>query len=186
MMAYDEMEGMPSNQMDMEALQDTDMLEEQMLEEAQKLDEQENEEMQVTGEYSERMLNKTVDALNQVLKIFRAPEYPSFESGSEILPPEFVKQLTMVSIAAQDAMIDDKQIDPMPRTDDDLKLLAGKLSALAMDKAFKAFLNKPQGMGDYQDEMSVPTTEMSGGDTNVSSTNTVPEEDANALFMSRM
>lgn len=174
------------NQMDMEALQDTAMLENQMLEEAELLDIQEEEEMQVTGEYSERMLNKTVDALNQVLKIFRAPEYPKFESGSEILPPEFVKQLTMVSIAAEDAMIDDKLFDPIARTDDDLKMMAGKLNALAMDKAFKAFLNKPQGMGDYQEEMSVPVTEMSGGDTNVSSTNPVSESDTNALFMARM
>jgi len=177
---------MPMNQMDMEALQDTAMLENQMLEEAELLDIQEEEEMQVTGEYSERMLNKTVDALNQVLKIFRAPEYPKFESGSEILPPEFVKQLTMVSIAAEDAMIDDKLFDPIARTDDDLKMMAGKLNALAMDKAFKAFLNKPQGMGDYQEEMSVPVTEMSGGDTNVSSTNPVSESDTNALFMARM
>ena len=174
------------NQMDMEALQDTAMLENQMLEEAELLDIQEEEEMQVTGEYSERMLNTTVDALNQVLKIFRAPEYPKFESGSEILPPEFVKQLTMVSIAAEDAMIDDKLFDPIARTDDDLKMMAGKLNALAMDKAFKAFLNKPQGMGDYQEEMSVPVTEMSGGDTNVSSTNPVSESDTNALFMARM
>jgi len=177
----------PDNQMDMDALQDTEMLENQMLEEAKRLDEQEMEEMQVTGEYSERMLNRTVDSLNRVLKIFRAPEYPKFESGSEILPPEFVKQLSMVNIAAQDAMIDDKTFDPKPRNDADLRQVAGKLDALAGDKAFKAFLNKPQGMGEIQDDMRVPSTEMSGGSTNVQRTNPVRDEvDVNALFMSRM
>ena len=56
-----------------------------------------------------------------------------------------------------------------------------------MDKAFKAFLNKPQGMGDIQDEMNVPTTQMSGGDTNVQQTRPPRDEvDVNALFMSRM
>ena len=42
-------------------------------------------------------------------------------------------------------------------------------------------------MGDFQDEMSVPTTEMSGGDTNVQRTNPVRDDvDVNTLFMSRM
>jgi len=42
-------------------------------------------------------------------------------------------------------------------------------------------------MGEMQDEMSVPTTQMSGGDTNVQQS--VPprdDVDVNTLFMSRM
>ena len=173
--------------MDQDALQDTALLEQQMMDEAARLDEQEDIELQVTGEYSERMLNKTVDALNRVLKIFRAPEYPYFESGSEILPPEFVRQLSMVSIAAEDAMIEDKTFDPKPTNDTDLRDIAGKLDALAGDRAFKAFLNKPQGMGDLQEEMGIPSTQQSGGDTNVQQT--IPANsgaDVNALFMERM
>lgn len=175
------------NQMDQDALQDVGMMEDQMRKEAMELDEMESQEMTVQGEYSERMLNKTVDALNRVLKIFRAPEYPKFESGSEILPPEFVRQLDMVNRAATDAMIDDKLFDPKPTNDTELRDIAGKLDALAMDKAFKAFLNKPQGMGEYQDDMGVPTTQMSGGDTNVQQS--IPprdDVDVNTLFMSRM
>ena len=74
------------NQMDQDALQDIGMMEDKMKQEAMELDAMEDESMQVQGEYSERMLNRTVDSLNRVLKIFRAPEYPKFESGSEILP----------------------------------------------------------------------------------------------------
>lgn len=173
--------------MDQDALQDIGMMEDKMKQEAMELDAMEAETMQVQGEYSERMLNKTVDALNQVLKIFRAPPYPKFESGSKVLPPEFVKQLTMVSAAAKDAMVEDKMFDPKPTNDTDLRDIAGKLDALAMDRAFKAFLNKPQGMGEAQSEFQVPTTEMSGGDTNVQSTNPVRDDvDVNTLFMSRM
>jgi len=175
------------NQMDQDALQDIGMMEDKMKQEAMELDAMEDESMQVQGEYSERMLNRTVDSLNRVLKIFRAPEYPKFESGSEILPPEFVKQLTMVNAAATDAMIDDKQFDPKPTNDADLRDIAGKLDALAGDRAFKAFLNKPQGMGEMQDEMGVPTTQMSGSDTNVQQS--IPprdDVDVNTLFMSRM
>ena len=173
--------------MDQDALQDVGMMEDKLKQEAMELDALEAEQMQVTGEYSERMLNRTVDSLNRVLKIFRAPEYPKFESGSEMLPPEFVKQLTMVNMAAKDAMIEDKMFDLKPSSDADLRAIAGKLDALAGDRAFKAFLNKPQGMGEVQDEMSVPTTEMSGGETNVQTTNPVRDNvDVNTLFMSRM
>lgn len=173
--------------MDQDALQDVGMMEDKMKQEAMELDAMEAEQMQVQGEYSERMLNKTVDALNRVLKIFRAPEYPKFESGSNVLPPEFVRQLTMVSAAAKDAMVEDKMFDPKPTNDTELRDIAGKLDALAMDRAFKAFLNKPQGMGELQDEMKVPTTEMSGGSTNVQRTNPVRDDvDVNTLFMSRM
>ena len=58
-----------------------------------------------------------------------------------------------------------------------------------MDRAFKAYLNKPQGEGEIQKEMNIPTTEMSGGDTNVLRTNQTPPEtevDINTLFASRM
>jgi len=181
------MEEKMMNQMDQDALQDVGMMEDKMKQEAMELDAMEAEQMQVQGEYSERMLNKTVDALNRVLKIFRAPEYPKFESGSNVLPPEFVRQLTMVSAAAKDAMVEDKMFDPKPTNDTELRDIAGKLDALAMDRAFKAFLNKPQGMGELQDEMKVPTTEMSGGSTNVQRTNPVRDDvDVNTLFMSRM
>ena len=95
--------------------------------------------------------------------------------------------LSMVNIAASDAMIEDKQFDPKPRDDQDLRDIAGKLDALAGDRAFKAFLNKPQGMGEVQDEMSVPSTQMSGGDTIVQQSSPPRDEvDVNALFMSRM
>ena len=180
-------EKMMANQMDQDALQDADMLEKQMMDEAERLDQEEEQELMVRGEYSERMLNKTVDALNRVLKIFRAPEYPKFEGSPEVLPTEFIRALSMVAVAAQDAMIEDKVFDAKPTSDTDLRDIAGKLDALAGDKAFKAFLNKPQGMGDIQDEMNVPTTQMSGGDTNVQQTRPPRDEvDVNALFMSRM
>ena len=178
-----------TNEMDQAALQDTAMMEQQMMEEAQRLDMEEDAEMTVEGEYSEMALNKVVDALNQVLKIFRAPEFPRFESGADVLPPELVRSFEMVNKAAGDAMIEDKLFDTRPTTDRELKEIAGKLSALAMDKAFKSFLNKPQGEGMIQEDMGVPTTEMSGGDTNVQRTNQPPanqEVDVNTLFASRM
>ena len=67
-------------------------------------------------------------------------------------------------------------------------MLAGKLDAAAGDKVLAAYLAKPQGMGDLQNQFGIPAMEMSGGDTNVMTTKkpVMPEEDEEELFMARM
>jgi hypothetical protein len=71
------------------------------------------------------------------------------------------------------------------KDDGDLKTLAGKMDAMASDKAFKAFLNKPLGMGEFQKDQDVPmmATKATKGAIQQPSADAEAEVD---LFMSRM
>lgn len=160
-----------------------------LIEGAKELDKEEGEAAVIEGDFSKPALNKVVDALNRVNQIFRAPPYPSFETAPERLPPELIRNLDMVNAAARDAGRDELvfSFDDL-KSDRDLKMLAGKLDAAAGDKVLAAYLAKPQGMGDLQNQFGIPTTEMSGGDTNVMTTKkpVMPQEDEEELFMARM
>lgn len=164
-------------------------MEMKLMEGARELDKEEGEAAVVTGDFSKMALNKVVDALNRVNQLFRAPPYPSFEAEVDTLPPEFIRNLDMVNAAARDANRTELvfNFDDL-KSDKDLKMLAGKLDAAAGDKVLAAYLAKPQGMGDLQSQFGIPTTEMSGGDTNVMTTQkpVMPQEDEEELFMARM
>ena len=41
-------------------------------------------------------------------------------------------------------------------------MLAGKMDAMATDKSFRAFLNKPLGTGEFQAEANVPNVMTEG------------------------
>ncbi len=118
--------------------------EEEMMGQARQLDEVEDEAyMQVApqGDFSVGGLNALVDGLNSVLPLFGLPDYERFAESSGVLPPAFVKQLTMVMEAAKGAGLDDMMIDLGTITDDKgLKMAAGKLRALAANTSFKRFL----------------------------------------------
>ena len=142
----------------------------------------------LSGDFSLNRVNRVVEALNRVVKLFKAPPYPKFESLPESgeYPPEFSKYLMMVSSAVEMSGMEEYDFSISEiKSDEDLLDLAGKLDAIASDKTMKAFLNKPLGTGDLQVEMGVPNTpDMVGGDIKQPSS-----ADASAeldLFMSRM
>lgn len=178
---------MTGNSMDKDALQDENMLIEKARGLAQQMDEAENART-IEGDFSKNGLNRLVDALNQANRVFKAPTYPRFESDADRLPPEFIRNLEMVSAAARDAGLDEYVFDLESIGDDkDLKMIAGKIDSAAMDKSFKAFLNKPQGMGDIQEESGVPVMETEGGDMMSKATEpAAEEEDEEELFMARL
>ena len=155
-------------EMEMETLNDVDAAKAAAMEQAQIADSKEEDMYTMEpGEYSTDELNKLVDSLNRVNKLFKAPMYPSFDKFPEdgTLPPEFIRNLDMVNQALNDAGIEDKMFDLSMMVDDkEVKMVAGKLDAAAGDRAFKAYLNKPLGMGELQAEMGVPTTQPEGGD----------------------
>ena len=183
---------MAEREMEMELLDDVEAAKNDAMEQAKIADTNEEEMYgMISGEFSAPALNKVVDSLNRVNKIFRAPEYPKFEgqqSSPMQLPPEFVRNLDMVARAAVDAGVEDKSFNLSDlKSDKDLKMLAGKLDALAGDKAFKAFLNKPLGMGDQQAEADIPVTQPSGGNPMMAQSSPAAGADGEEeLFMARM
>lgn len=111
----------------------------------------------IEGEFSLNRINGVVQALNRVNRMFQAPVYPEFESAPQVFPPEFVKNLLMVDAAVDASGMDEYKFDLSEVNEDaDLKMIQGKLDAMASDKSFKAFLNKPLGMGEFQKEQGVP------------------------------
>jgi hypothetical protein len=115
-------------------------------------------QIEISGDFSLERINKLVDAMNRVNKIFQAPPYPSFETAPEIFPPEFISNLEMVQSAVESSGLDDYSFDLREIGDDeDLKMLAGKMDAMATDKSFRAFLNKPLGTGELQQQAGIPT-----------------------------
>ena len=165
---------------------DMKMMEDDLMSQAMEADSVEEEAYnKVEGDFSVVALNKLVDSLNRVNLIFKAPEYPKFESATGILPPEFVKNLEMVNKAAKDSGLTDFAFDIWSaKGDKDLKMVAGKLDAAAGDKSFKAFLNKPMGMGEIQREMGMPTQQAMGEGRQMISGPPAGGEDE--LFMARM
>jgi len=96
------------------------------------------------GEYSAQSLNLLVDSLNQVLPLFGVTQpYPTFaEDIDGMLPPEFVANLMMVNDAAGQSGLARMSFDVTTADDDkDLESVAGKLSALSQNDAFKSYLN---------------------------------------------
>ena len=103
------------------------------------------------GTYTTKGLNTLVSALNEVLPMFQLPDYPEF--GEEImgpLPEEFVRQLMMVSSAAESA-----GLEPLDMTDasDDrgLEILAGHLKNYARDRGFKQFVESQVMEMDFEE-----------------------------------
>jgi hypothetical protein len=73
------------------------------------------------------------------------------------------------------------------KDDESLKMLAGKFDAMASDKSFRAFLNKPLGMGEFQADADVPSVKTMATQDAIQSTPKAEGGDAELdLFMSRM
>ena len=160
---------------------------EQLMELADKADMVEEQMMPtIEGDFSVNRVNKLVDAMNRVNKLFKAPMYPKFDKAPNPFPPEFIKNLQMIDSAVMSAGMEEYEFSLEDIKDDgDLKTLAGKMDAMASDKSFKAFLNKPLGMGEFQKDQDVPmmATKATKGAIQQPSADAEAEVD---LFMSRM
>lgn len=175
-----------TREMEMDTMEATP---ERLMELADEADSVEEENMPVLeGDFSLNRINRLVESLNRVNKIFQAPPYPTFEAlpPEGVYPPEFAKNLMMVQSAVIMSGMDEYMFDIKEvKTDADVLELAGKLDAIASDKTMKAFLNKPIGTGEFQQEAGVPVTvPPTGGD--VKTPNSSSAEADVELFMSRM
>ena len=179
----------PMNMMDQEMLKDDAALEGQLMEKAREMDtiQEVADTDAVMGDFSKIALNRLVDAVNRVNILFQAPKYPEFDANMDRLPPEFIRNLDMIMRAAADSGMEEYQFDLYALKDDrDLKELAGKLDAAAGDKSFKSFLNKPMGMGKFQEEAGVPVKQEVNMDGMAAKMQPAVQEDDEELFMARM
>jgi hypothetical protein len=149
-------EMMMDRSMEMEVMDDVSP--ERLMDMAKEVDDAEMSAIpKIEGDFSLQRINGVVAALNRVNRMFQAPPYPDFESAPQVLPPEFVKNLLMVDAAVDASGMDEYSLKLEEIADDDgMKMIQGRLDAMASDKSFKAFLNKPLGMGEFQKEAGVP------------------------------
>lgn len=141
------------------------------------------------GNYTIKGLNPLVIATNKLLPLFgQEPTYPKFSGPLKELPTDFVRVLTMFKTAVDDAIAEEEVAPEMAFEldgivdDTTLAMLAGKLSKLAIDKAFKKFLSSPPKdetkASEAGEEAGMPEEESglpAGG-----------KESIDNLFMSRM
>mgnify|MGYP003646427682 CR=1 FL=1 len=131
-----------------------------------------------SGKYSLRALNTLVDSLNMVLPLFQVEPYPAFTEVPTSLPGEFVKLLSMVADAAEEAEEDTITVSDM--TDDAaLNMGSGILRVLAKSKDFKRFLAQPEAKGEVEE--AIPAKPVAP----VSKPKSNPQENMD-LFASRM
>lgn len=99
------------------------------------------------GEFSSSALNVLIDKVNDALKLFGedAQEVPKVDEASDEFPTELTKAISMIERAAIDSGVsdDDMGLGEL-QSDGDVKMLAGKIAALAKNQNFKTFL-KSQG-----------------------------------------
>lgn len=140
------------------------------------------------GDFTLNKVNGVVDGLNRVNRLFQAPPYPSFETVPDRFPPEFIKNLQMVDAAVISSGMEEYKFDLEDIKDDqDLVQLRGKLDAMASDKSFKAFLTKPIGTGEIQQEAGMGNKPTDLGRGPVSPSPSAEGGDAEVdLFMARM
>lgn len=131
------------------------------------------------GEYTEGAISTITSALNEVLQLFGPLAEPIVaEPADGFLPTNITAAISMISLAAKDAGMDEFAIDPETLTNDRALIeAAGKLKALASNQNFAMFLRtSPQSVGVEvapQEPAVVPSVE--------------PEAmDMDALFASRM
>lgn len=138
-------------------------------------------EMAPKGSFSKGALNSLVKAHNKVSSLFGLPTYPSFEMDQTSFPSRFVKELSMIMKAVDDAIAEDVLDDSMALTldnikaDRDLAALAGRLDLISRQKDFKKWLESAPKVEEVEEEMpeEVMSEEMS-------------ESDMDALMMGRM
>jgi len=108
------------------------------------------DEFSPAGQFSKKSLNALVKVAKQLQPMFGLnADYPDFTEDVTDLPTEFTRLLMMFREAVSDAVasdvIDEDKLFELDGIADDsgLQVLAGKLGAVAKDKAFKKFLSSP-------------------------------------------
>jgi len=107
-------------------------------------------EFSPTGSFSRKALNSLVKVARKLQPLFGLKaDYPDFDEDAEVLPTEFTRLLMMFKQATDDAVaaeaVDADKVFILDDVTDDsgIQVIAGKLTALAKDKAFKKFLDSP-------------------------------------------
>jgi hypothetical protein len=126
------------------------------------------------GKFSKATMNELVRAFRSAQTLMGFGEedmYPEFtEQVVSEFPPEFVRGLAMLATAAEDygqpGLIDLSAV----RTDAEVAMLASKILSLVEDPEFVAFLEAPPEGGSMGSEIAEES---------------VPEDDMDAMFMSR-
>lgn len=138
------------------------------------------------GQFGVDSLNALVKASNRLLPLFgQTPDYPSFSQDATEFPSEFVRVIGMFAEASSDAaeagMIEPELVITLDGITDDtgVRMLAGKVNALAGNREFKRFLKEPQPEKPMAEGAEMEDGEIKGP----SSENQMSEED---LFLSRM
>ena len=136
-----------------------------------------------TGNFTVKSLNNLVGAVNKVLPFFGDVEqYPTFSEDIVEFPQEFVRVLSMVGAAADDAITAEVLEPDMTFSLDEivddasLTLVASKLTQLSASKDFKKWLSETPP----EEEAVVEETAAVEGDV------LSEPEDVEALFSSRM
>lgn len=131
------------------------------------------------GEYGVKALNGLVSALNKLLPMFAVDQdYPTFdESIDGPLPAAFIRQLSMVAQAANDAGVLEEDLDLDDVVDDQgLRMMAGKLETLSKNLEFKQFLKEEPAPSEAPVEEVTEEVPMEP----------MPEMDMDALMMDRL
>jgi len=138
-------------------------------------------EMAPKGRFSAKALNNLVKASNRLLPKFgQTPDYPLFNSDETVFPTDLVRVLAMFQGATDGAVemgiVDDEfGFDFENITDDaNIMVLAGKINKLATDKRYDRYLqSQPEDDGEEVIDDETTTEDM-------------PPQDVDALFMERM
>jgi len=117
------------------------------------------------GEFSAPALNSLTNAVNALQPLFGDAEsgffvedYPVFDVDQTSLPGEFMRLLSAVKQAVDDAVEDDV-LDPelqfsldALQSDSDLAQLSGRFTMLAKDKGFKRWMKEAPAPTEEQEE----------------------------------
>ena len=145
-----------------------DMSMDSKISEASQTDDEMYNQIAPVGTFSKGALNSLVKSLNAVLPMFSIKDvYPSFEKDATVFPTDFVRQLSMIQKAVEDA----SEADVIGReltfslsdiTDDrSISLVAAKLDRISKDRDFKRFLSSPKP--EAKPEMKAPESESDRG-----------------------
>lgn len=134
------------------------------------------------GKFTARAMNGLVDAYNKALVAMgQVGDYPKFTADVTVFPADFVRGLSMLADAAQQAGVQ-ANIELGNVTEDrDVLLLAGAVEKLAKDKTFIKKMQSPETMGS---EMGEDMKEGKGKDKGLNYQGG-QENNLDALFMGR-
>lgn len=138
-----------------------------------------NEMASPQGDFTKKGLNALVGAYNAIAELFgQSPDYPLFSEDATFLPEDFTSALMMVEAAVAEAVaagvISEEMAFSLADIVDDgsLKVLAGKLTSIAKDQAFIAWMREG-GEAPAEEAVAEEVYE-------------APVEDVDALFASRV